>query len=226
MTALPLRLGMSPLNCLGMQDVSGSEYSNSTTGTGQTRYFCFVRVGGMLLYPTINHYEGCSNCTAIAADADLRQVRECVSSPHPPPVPLLPVPPIHTFQRCNEQNILTTLIYYPFENIFYFPETINAVAFLKGVLFGIPNADNVLNSASYSSSKLTVDSVKSGGDGVTDADVSREYSSVCQGAGLPCTIITFQAADALLPDYSVNGYSHQVYNAACSNSGKGCWICV
>lgn len=87
--------GMDPVNCIGFQNSGDISFD---------KYFCFVRVGKMILYPVINHYNGC-NCEAVSTDSNLALL-------------------------CNQQNLLTSLIFLPHENIDSFPITLGERLFI------------------------------------------------------------------------------------------------
>jgi len=170
--------GMDPLNCVG----------TTSQATNETRYFCFVRIGRMVLYPLINHYELC-DCDAVANDETYAA-------------------------KCNEQNILPSLIYYPFETVDNFPQTLFAVSFLRVQLFGNPYADNYLNNATWPASRLTISGAY-GAPNITKEEVQDALGSLCVGTN-PCSLIVFQSKKT--EDFAINGFAFQLPNAACSKS--------
>ena len=162
---------------------------------------------------------------------------------------------------CNEQNIMTTLIFYPTESIYSFPYTMNAIAYLKNALYGTSYADNYMNTgnflliyicnfhvlsnllliyicklhwnilhelrcishilleinqlaaeanpvllnniATYSSSRLNVDSAKPSIGSVTADEISAAYYTLCV-SDLSCTMITFQVINMYFLNMLIN----------------------
>ena len=168
-------VGMDPLNCVGVIDKNSGIYSNETTGL--TRYFCFMRKGEVLLYPTINHKELC-DCTQVNSDPILAE-------------------------KCNDQDILLTLVYYPFESFNFFPKTLEATAYLKKNLFGTPFADDYLNQITYEPSLLTIKGVT---ENITTNQITATYSTLCPH--YDCSLIVFNVYDQY--SNSINGYALQV----------------
>jgi hypothetical protein len=145
--------GMDPLNCVGALESSN-----------ETRYFCFVRLGKMILYPVINHYELC--------DCETIENNEAYAS------------------LCNQLNILPGLIFYPHETVDDFPRTLNAISYLRYALFGNPYADSYMSNATWPASRLGISGAY--GVNVTHQQVYDSLKSLCVSIS-SCTLIVFQS---------------------------------
>lgn len=145
--------GMDPLNCVGAIESSG-----------ETRYFCFVRLGRMILYPIINHYELC--------ECDTVENNDALAS------------------LCNQQNIMPGVIFYPHETVDDFPRTLNAISYLRFAFFQNPYADNYMNNATWPASRLGISGAY--GVNVTHQQVYDSLKGLCVSVS-SCTIIVFQS---------------------------------
>ena len=104
--------GMTPIVCI---EVVGEDQTHGD--------YCFLRVGNMLLIPSIHHLKSC-DCTDVTNNDDTRD-------------------------ECNKQNILTGLFYYADETYDAFPKTLDvATALIRGILDN-PGNDDYWNQLTY-----------------------------------------------------------------------------
>ena len=175
-----LYIGMTPIDCIGFQE-----------GTFDVSYFCLVRVGDQYLFPSINSYEDCNDCSSVLDNNILKE-------------------------NCNEQDILIALIFYPDEDVTSFPKTLKAISELKTSTHisqqGIA-VDTYLNKQSYSSAKFTADGVLTSSS-VSSSDIANSYANVC--ASDSCSMIVFRTVK--YNRKSINEFGLEVPYGACNSS--------
>jgi len=137
-------VGMDPLNCVGLTDKSFNDTSR------QTRYFCFMRKGQVILFPVINHYERCE-CSQVNSDPVLAE-------------------------KCNKQDILIGLNYFSFESFNHFPRTIESAAAAQKRAFVTNSSDDFLNKICYKSTLMTIKGVT---ENITTNQITATYSTLC-----------------------------------------------
>lgn len=154
----PRYIGMKGLLCIGIIDAYSS--------VGETKHFCFIRQGNMMLYPTIDHKEDC-NCALVNSNETIKK-------------------------RCNKQDFVVSLLYYSWETYQYFPLTLEAVAFLKYGLYGTTIGDDFLNMYVRFPALTTLRGAIPE-ENVTQAEVHDAFMTICQY--YPCSLIVFNGVD-------------------------------
>ena len=154
----PRYIGMKGLLCIGIIDAYSS--------VGETKHFCFIRKGSMMLYPTIDHKEDCG-CALVNSNNTIRE-------------------------RCNKQDLIVGMLYYSWETYRYFPLTLEAVAFLKYGLYGTTIGDDFLNMYVRPAALTTLRGAIPA-ENVTQSEVHNAFMSICQY--YPCSVIVFNAVD-------------------------------
>ena len=149
---------MKGLLCIGIVDAFSSN--------GETKHFCFIRKGSMMLYPTIDHKENC-DCALVTSNDTIKQ-------------------------KCNKQDLVVGLLYYSWETYQYFPLTLEAVAFLKYGLYGTAIGDDFLNMYIRPAALVTLRGAIPD-ENVTQSEVHTSFMSICQY--YPCSVIVFNAVD-------------------------------
>ena len=118
-----------------------------------------------MLFPVINHFEGCSDCSTILGNVQL-------------------------LESCNEPNILTGLFYSPDENYYSYPKTIEVVSQFKKQLAINPDDVN-FNAYVYDASRITIDGAYVT-NRPSNSQVASAYDTICPNAA--CSMIVFETS--------------------------------